>query len=326
MPFGRKKRSSSAGGIAQSPSPTSIAVDESELGDSSLHVIPLGVYTLTEECGPPRRAKLREEKLRDTCLHNAEVCINLGQTEKANVWNLLSQMAENVLQDEHDNFNGWGGAYGGSLGHDLVSSFLRFYEAQGDVQMLATMVCVLGGGQWKKVAEGCSLLPASHQDRYDSYIRRYADVLYGWRLMAIRAEVNKHLVRRLPDPSGDDQYASVDIVVWCSRCHQEATTDDGICRNCRNYAFCCSLCGIAVRGLFTVCASCGHGGHTSHLTEWFNKHSVCPTGCGCECVLVTTMQMEDVLGVSSAPVQPLLDEVLHETPELLIGGDVQVPL
>jgi len=326
MPFGRKKRSASSGAVVQTPSPASVAVDENELGNSSLQVIPLGVYTLAGARGPPRRATLRDEKLRDTCLHNAEVCINLGQNEKANVWNLLSQMAENVLEDEHDNFNGWGGAYGGSLGHNLVSSFLQFYEAQGDVQMLATIVCVLGGGQRKNVAEGSSLLPASHQDRYDSYIRRYADVLYGWRLMSIRAELRKHLVQRLPDPSGDDEYAGVGIVVWCSRCHQEATTDNGICRQCRNYAFRCSLCDIAVRGLFTVCASCGHGGHTSHLTEWFSKHSVCPTGCGCECVLVTTMQMGESPALSSMPVQPVLEDLLRETPELLIAGAGQIPL
>ena len=275
----------------RTPSPTSIAVDETEPGNPNQKVFPLGVYTLAEEYRPPLRARLREEKLRDTCLHNAEVCINLGQTEKANVWKLLSQMAENVLEDEHDNFNGWGGAYGGSLGHDLVSSLVHFYEAQGDVQMLATVVCVLGGGHRKKVADGFSLLPVSHLERYDSYIRRYADVLYGWKLMSIRAELNKHLVQRLPDPGGDDQYIAVGIAVWCSRCHQEATTDDGICRQCRNYAFRCSICDIAVRGLFTVCACCGHGGHTSHLTPWFAEHSVCPTGCGCECVLVrTTMQ------------------------------------
>ena len=327
MPFGRRKRSTSTGAVpvAQTPSPTSVEVNEDNLGTSSLVATPLGVYTLAEKRESPYRTRQREERVRDACAHNAEVCIDLGQMEKANVWSLLSQMAENVLKDECDSFNGWGGAYGGSLGHDLVSSFLDFYEAQGDVQMLATIVCVLGGGQRKRIAEGASLLPASHQDRYDSYIRRYAEVLYGWKLMSIRAEVRKHLTQRFPDPSGDDQYATIDIVVWCSRCHKEAASGDGICQQCRNFALRCSLCEIAVRGLFTVCASCGHGGHTSHLTEWFGKHSVCPTGCGCECVLVTTAEGGDTFGGLNKPIQPVVDKVLQEAPELLIAGAGQIP-
>lgn len=294
MSLNRKKRSASAGGIVQTPSPTSVAVNESEFEDSNRNIISLGVYTLADERGPQSLTKVRDQKLREACVHNAGVCVDLGQDEKANTWNLLSQMAENVLEDEHDNFNGWGGPYGGSLGHDLVSKMLTYYEGQGDVQMLATMVCVLGGDQRTKVADGCSLLPVSHQDRYDGYIRQYADLLYRWRLMSERAELCKYLGRQLPDAAGgNDQYAIVDTNVWC-KIHRKVTTDNGICRQCRNYAFRCSICDIAVRGLFTLCGRCGHGGHTSHLTEWFNKHSVCPTGCGCSCLLVAPMQMDNI--------------------------------
>lgn len=307
MPLDRGKRSVSSNAVMQTPSPTSVAVEESENGLCNLTINPLGVYTLTEERAPPGK-KEREERVHDLCEHNAEVCMKLGQSEKASVWKILSQMAENVLEDEHDNFNGWGGAYGGSLGRDLVASFLDFYQAQGDVQMLATMVCVLSGGRRNKIAEGKSLLPASHDDRYDTYIRRYADVLSGWRLMSLCAELNKQLVQRLP---GNDT-VTVDLVVWCSTCHQEATGGSGICRQCRNYTFRCSICDIAVRGLFTVCANCGHGGHMSHMTPWFEKHSVCPTGCGCECVMTVHSGNQ-----SSKPIL-----VKPETRELRLSGPI----
>jgi Zinc-ribbon, C4HC2 type len=37
----------------------------------------------------------------------------------------------------------------------------------------------------------------------------------------------------------------------------------------------------------TVCLPrCGHGGHMSHLKAWFLKHKECPTGCGCQCVIL----------------------------------------
>ena len=37
--------------------------------------------------------------------------------------------------------------------------------------------------------------------------------------------------------------------------------------------------------LLCVATSCGHGGHTLHLAEWFVVEDECPTGCGCRCVV-----------------------------------------
>jgi hypothetical protein len=63
------------------------------------------------------------------------------------------------------------------------------------------------------------------------------------------------------------------------------------------------------------------------VTPWFTEHSVCPTGCGCECVLVTTtIQAGDPPLVSSRPLEPMLDKFLNEAPELLIAGAGQLPL
>ncbi|XP_078320421.1 GATOR2 complex protein MIOS-B-like isoform X1 [Crassostrea virginica] len=40
----------------------------------------------------------------------------------------------------------------------------------------------------------------------------------------------------------------------------------------------------AIDDWFTWCQSCRHGGHASHLWEWFAEHSECPvTGCNCKC-------------------------------------------
>ncbi|OQV17689.1 WD repeat-containing protein mio [Hypsibius exemplaris] len=38
---------------------------------------------------------------------------------------------------------------------------------------------------------------------------------------------------------------------------------------------------------FTWCQSCRHGGHASHLAEWFREHSECAvTGCSCKCMMI----------------------------------------
>ncbi|CAG8544079.1 7759_t:CDS:2 [Scutellospora calospora] len=35
---------------------------------------------------------------------------------------------------------------------------------------------------------------------------------------------------------------------------------------------------------FTWCQSCRHGGHALHMSQWFEKHKICPVSeCPCEC-------------------------------------------
>jgi hypothetical protein len=36
---------------------------------------------------------------------------------------------------------------------------------------------------------------------------------------------------------------------------------------------------------FSWCTKCKHGGHVSHLTEWFETHSTCAVSdCACACL------------------------------------------
>jgi hypothetical protein len=42
--------------------------------------------------------------------------------------------------------------------------------------------------------------------------------------------------------------------------------------------------GIIYIELLTWCEKCHHGGHTSHLIEWFNENNECAVNnCGCNC-------------------------------------------
>ena len=55
------------------------------------------------------------------------------------------------------------------------------------------------------------------------------------------------------------------------------------CSPCKDYALTCSLCQMAIRGAGYFCTFCGHGGHTSHMREWFEQTVECASGCGCRC-------------------------------------------
>lgn len=184
-------------------------------------------------------------------------------------WKLVAKVIRNRIENSGHGFDGWGGAGGGALGVSLVGNLLRFYESLGDVQMLSTLVCVLRiKRQERKIGKGHGwyLLPPDTDARYDLYIRRYADLLYGWGLLTIRAELNKHLVRTMsPVDSGlvevtdriDESVSSAGIalVFKCPRC-AEISEFDNRCRSCNDYAFRCAICDNAVRGLFTVCGRC----------------------------------------------------------------------
>jgi len=277
----------------------------------------------------------------ELCIYNAAVCLDLGQKGKADTWSLLAQTVEHMGRDLHNDFDGWGGPGGGALGKEIVAGILQYYELHGDVQMLATIVCALSGGVGRHSIVGDkdqpfwrghnnsfvrNLLPDDDR-RLDSYITRYASLLYQWGKITTRAELNKHLAQSRNDNSsnqvlggevlvpiapGDEGRLQKDFVPpesslhapgvtfapLCPRCRKPANPETNVCEDCRQYAFQCSICQNSIRGLFTTCLLCGHGGHVEHLLPWFEKETCCPTGCGCSCVL-TTYTSEKVVAVGS---------------------------
>ena len=261
----------------------------------------VGVVLLSPEKQTNERQSYLKDMLRKTkliCIHNSSVCRDLGQNEKADVWFLLAETILNQINDESETFSGWGGSSGGALGRDMIINFLNYYESVGDIQMLSTMVCVLSGGQRTPVEdlrESYLLLPAYHDKKYDLFMRRYSDLLYSWGLLTVRAEVIKHIVYQIPTTDTFEiaptlfnkdglRTPGLRLDIWCSKCDNgKAIPGTNKCSSCLDFAFRCSICDNAVRGLFTVCEKCGHGGHVNHMTRWFSCHSMCPTGCGCSC-------------------------------------------
>ncbi|XP_061449876.1 GATOR2 complex protein WDR59 isoform X2 [Rhineura floridana] len=124
------------------------------------------------------------------------------------------------------------------------------------------------------------LLDPANTQQFDDFKKRYGEILYRWGMREKRAEVLK-FVSCPPDP-----HKGIEFGVYCSHCRSEVR---GIqCAICKGFAFQCAICHVAVRGSSNFCLTCGHGGHTSHMMEWFRTQEVCPTGCGCHCLLEST--------------------------------------
>lgn len=237
--------------------------DQKKRARSHLH---LGVYTLAVN-----DVKNDEQltKIVSLCLHNAKVSHRFGEVQKMETWNLIANIVRSRAQCSSQGFDGWGGGGGGALGVGLVGNILRYYETLGDVQMLSTLICVLRDRRRtlrRGEQQGWFLLSPDQALKYDTYIRRYADLLYGWRLLTLRTELNKHLIRSFQDievgftsttetTNESRVYAHLSFLIRCPRCGTIVNNESGAnyCESCQDYAFRCALCDQAVHGVFTFC-------------------------------------------------------------------------
>lgn len=168
-------------------------------------------------------------------------------------WKLVSKIVQSKRTRTGRGLDGWGDA----LGSNLVGSLLAFYESLGDVQMLSSLICVLRDND-QSSTHGNSrsdwrLLPKDQNTKYDLYIRRYSELLYGWGLLTTRTELVKHLSQNvsLEDFIDNEGIGGIAFEIECSQC--AGNTHDGYCRNCNDFSFRCTICDNAVRGLFAVC-------------------------------------------------------------------------
>jgi len=121
-----------------------------------------------------------------------------------------------------------------------------------------------------------SLLGDHNRVLYDNFKKAYAEILYSFGLLSQRAQVLKYL--SVPPPA----FSGVEFFSECKICKKTARGPS--CLQCKSYIMLCSLCRLPVKGSANACLTCGHGGHTAHLMQWFSKYDVCPAGCGCKCV------------------------------------------
>ncbi|XP_037810838.1 GATOR complex protein Wdr59 [Lucilia sericata] len=130
----------------------------------------------------------------------------------------------------------------------------------------------------------CSLIRRSRIPLFDQFKKLYAEILYGWQLLTIRSLILKHTAFSKSPPQG------VEFVTECSGCNKTKRTS--ACGPCQRPVLFCALCCIPVKGAANACLACGHGGHLMHMMQWFEKHNVCASGCGCHCLEQTALMLE----------------------------------
>ncbi|XP_058484871.1 GATOR complex protein WDR59 isoform X3 [Solea solea] len=124
------------------------------------------------------------------------------------------------------------------------------------------------------------LLDPANTLQFDDFKKCYGEILYRWGLREKRADVLK-FASCPPEP-----HKGIEFGVYCCHCRSQARGTQ--CAVCKRLTFQCAICHVAVRGSSNFCLSCGHGGHTSHMMEWFRRQDECPAGCGCHCLMQST--------------------------------------
>ena len=137
--------------------------------------------------------------------------------------------------------------------------------------------------------EGEPFLDPAKSDRNEAIKRWYAQFLRDIGMVKQSIWVQK-FVKNCPE---EPTYRA-EVSRHCEHCKQRLETGTRWCPNCpsKDRGRTCVICRIPVRGTFSMCLFCNHGGHTNHMSHWFAAKKKCPTGCGCPCLALLARETE----------------------------------
>lgn len=150
---------------------------------------------------------------------------------------------------------------------DYVRSTMEYFVEQGDIQTAVCIMLVVGDEvQVEKVT------------KYN-WLMSYIDLLSQMKLFIEATRVMR--ASSLEDVSTLN-CTSTTYLSTCARCGKNITKTGWFCVKCPKVVT-CVVCHQPVKGLFAWCQGCAHGGHISHMQEWFSSRRQCPAGCGHLC-------------------------------------------
>lgn len=177
-----------------------------------------------------------------------------------------------------------------ALRERIALEVIVFHANRGDVQTSVTIARVLSPDIELKLGK-----------RYLQQLNvQYIDLLHRLSLWSAASTIMSHCsdegIRRI-------NQQSTSVLIACGMCGRDIiepvappiSLDDVNnakhnrvrCNTCKHVVSQCSICQEPVRGLYTWCQGCGHGGDKEHMNEWFVTlgQMLCPTGCGHVCAI-----------------------------------------
>ncbi|CAD6208442.1 GSCOCG00003454001-RA-CDS [Cotesia congregata] len=154
----------------------------------------------------------------------------------------------------------------------LVEAALMHHVSIRDVQTSVSILMALGS-----LRKSLNISTAIQE----SWLLEYIDLLGRFKLYDVATQIIQNAW--IPSISQLNQQSTI-IHASCTTCGKAFPPTTWFCDQCnKSKLSLCSICHQVVRGLYTWCQGCTHGGHIKHMKDWFQNNRQCPTGCGHMC-------------------------------------------
>ncbi|XP_022190901.1 GATOR complex protein WDR24 [Nilaparvata lugens] len=156
----------------------------------------------------------------------------------------------------------------------VMCAALRHHANAGDVQTCASVLIALG----EKRRSLSHVLDEAIQEHW---LTAYIDILTRHQLWDVATQVIQ--LSWIASVYQLNQQSTL-VNLCCTKCNKTLLRSGWLCDSCRSVECAvCSVCHKVVKGLYSWCQGCAHGGHMKHIQEWLENYSECPAGCGHQC-------------------------------------------
>ncbi|KAG5666801.1 hypothetical protein PVAND_014811 [Polypedilum vanderplanki] len=109
----------------------------------------------------------------------------------------------------------------------------------------------------------------------ENFLQSYIDMLHRHQMWNEATEVINMSATWIPN-IGEMNEQSTTIHTSCGECGR-VINKGWYCKHCKSSdPSRCVVCNEIVKGMFTFCNHCCHGGHLQHMIEWFSQNPRCP--------------------------------------------------
>ena len=224
----------------------------------------------------------------EMCEANQEVTEKMGKDDLVHCWRLIDGLLS--IQGNLEINDAWFQtpiAQGTYPVHILLLTFVLSglikhlvsnYVLNGDIQSASMFLLTMSQTPYLQTQIQSRLV---HEHEHDPILYAYASLLHRWKHFYRRTQILSQIDHNCQSPAPFNQTSS-------------STTTTIIC----------SICLQPVSGQHFLCAVCGHGGHLTHMHEWFSseeqKHRFCPEkDCSCRCII----KQQELLTMNTVQIQ-----------------------
>lgn len=215
----------------------------------------------------------------DMCETNQDLTEKMAKDDLIHCWRLLDGLLS--IQPNLQNDDPW---FQTPIAQGLIKHLVSTYVANGDIQSASMFLLTMSQTPYLK-NQIQSKLVTDHE--YDPILYSYASLLHRWKHFYKRTQILSQIDHncQAPAPSSQSLLPTTTII--------------------------CSICLKPVLGQHFLCAVCSHGGHLTHMHDWFSsdevKHKYCPEkDCTCRCIIkqqelltINTIQMQQQTSTST---------------------------